>query len=333
MTIDEIKTSGIARLPAGFTARPPVRDDAQALVELLSAIEIETTGASEITFNDFLGDLEGIDLATDAILIAGPDGNPAAYADMDMRGDVVFFIYGYVHPFQRGKGLGSYLVAWGENRARDRAANAPEGARIVTRLYINEKANPARDLLTSLGYEPIRVTYTMAIDLDRKPPTPVWPDGITVRNVVPDIDDQAAYEAYEEAFADMWQRPRGTFEQFLSKTRRPYFDPKLWFLAMDGDQIAGTLFSDDIDGKGWIEIVGVRRPWRGRGLALALLHHAFGAFLRQGVTHIGLSVDAQSPTGAPRIYERAGMRLDQSFIIYERELRPGYVVNTEASAE
>ncbi|MCC6792438.1 MAG: GNAT family N-acetyltransferase, partial [Thermomicrobiales bacterium] len=187
-------------------------------------------------------------------------------------------------------------------------------------------------LFTALGYAPIRATYTMAIDLERKPPAPEWPEGITIRNFVPGVDDRAAYEAYEEAFADMWQRPRGTFEQFSSKLRRPYFNPKLWYLAMDGDEVAGTLFSDDIDGNGWIEIVGVRRPWRGRGLALAMLHHAFAGFLSQGVTHIGLSVDAQSPTGAPRIYERAGMHLDQSFILFERELRPGRIVTGEASA-
>ena len=123
----------------------------------------------------------------------------------------------------------------------------------------------------------------------------------------------------------MWQRPPGTFEQFLSKTRRAYFDPAGWFLAMDGDQVAGTLFSDNIDGNGWVEIVGVRRPWRGRGLAQAMLRHAFTGLYDRGVTHIGLSVDAQSPTGAPRTYERAGMHLDQSYLLFERELRPGTV--------
>jgi GNAT superfamily N-acetyltransferase len=327
MSTDELQLVDLPTLPDGYSARPPRRDEAPALVDLMSAIEVETSGKSDITLNDFLGDWEGIDLETGAILITAPDGSPAAYADMDMRGDVVFFIYGYVHPFQRGKGLGTYLIAWGENRARALAASsAPDDARIVTRLYINEQAGPARALLSELGYAPIRATYTMAIDLERKPPVPQWPEGITIRNFTPGVDDQAAYEAYEEAFADMWQRPRGTFEQFSSKLRRPYFNPKLWFLAMDGDEVAGTLFSDDIDGKGWIEIVGVRRPWRGRGLALAMLHHSFGAFLSQGVTHIGLSVDAQSPTGAPKIYERAGMSLDQSFILYERELRPGRVV-------
>jgi mycothiol synthase len=331
MTSEGLGLRALPALPEGYTARPPVPEDAESLVDLLSAIDIETTGVSDITLNDFLGDWEGIELDTNATLIAGPDGSVAAYADLDVRGDVVFFIYGYVHPFQRGKGLGSYLVAWGENRARTMASAAPDDLRIVTRLYVNEKAQPARELLDALGYQPIRATYTMAIDLTGKPPAPEWPAGIAIRNFVPGVDDEAAYEAYEEAFADMWQRPRGTFEQFSSKLRRPYFNPRLWFLAMDGDEIAGTLFSDDIDGKGWVEIVGVRRPWRGRGLALAMLHHAFAAFLSQGVTHIGLSVDAQSPTGAPRIYERAGMHLDQSFILFERELRPGRILSGEAA--
>lgn len=333
MSANWIETVDSSPLPHGYHARPPRRDDAPVLTELLSAIDIEVTGKSDITLNDFLGDWEGTDLENDAILIEGPDGTPAAYADMDIRGDVVFYLYGYVHPFQRGRGLGTFLVHWGQRRARAIAsANAPATARIVTRIYVNEKAEPARELLADLGYAPIRATYTMAIDLDRKPPAPDWPAGITIRNFVPGVDDQAAYEAYEEAFADMWQRPRGTFDQFSSKLRRPYFNPRLWYLAMDGEEIAGTLFSDDIDGKGWIEIVGVRRPWRGRGLASAMLRHAFAQFLSQGVTHVGLSVDAQSPTGAPRIYERAGMHLDQSFILFERELRPASTDVGEASA-
>lgn len=319
-------------LPAGYAVRAPEPEDAPEIVDLISAIELETTGASEITLADFLGDWEGVDLLSNAVVVLGPDGCPAAYADLAPRGNVIFFLYGYVHPFQRAKGLGSYLLAWGENRALTLAASAPAESRIAIRVFANERAAPARALLVKRGYEPVRVTHTMAIDLDRKPPDPVWPPGIAVRQYVRGADDHPAYEAFEEAFADSWQRPRGTFEEFASRLRRPYFDPKLWFLAMDGDEIAGTLFASEIEGKGWIEIVGVRRRWRRRGLALAMLHHAFGAFLSRGVTHIGLSVDAENPTGAPRLYARAGMRLDQRFFVYERELRPGFAAAGAQSA-
>jgi GNAT superfamily N-acetyltransferase len=310
-------------LPHGYTARPPRREEAQALADILAACELANTGKSEITLNDFLGDWEGTDLERNALVIADGGDRPVAYADIDVRGDVIFSVYGYVHPSQRGHGFGSYLIAWGEWRANDVSAGAPSELRVAARHYVNEQDEAARALLTKRGYEAVRITYTMAIELLEEPPAPQWPEGLTPRTFQPGVDDEATYEAYEEAFSDLWQRPRGTLEQSLSKLRRPYFNPELWLLAMDGDEIAGVVLADDIDGNGWIEIVGVRRPWRNRGLALAMLHHTFGEFYRRGVTHVGLSVDAMSPTGAPRLYDRAGMKLDQTYFLFERELRPG----------
>jgi ribosomal protein S18 acetylase RimI-like enzyme len=72
---------------------------------------------------------------------------------------------------------------------------------------------------------------------------------------------------------------------------------------------------------GWVRNLGVRRGWRGRGLARALLQHAFGAFYARGCTTIGLGVDAQSPTGATRLYQRAGMRVTEEYETYEKMLR------------
>jgi mycothiol synthase len=310
-------------LAVGYARRAPVESDAPALVELFNALELTISGTAVMTAAEFLGDWEGIELARDAVTIVAPDGCPAAYADVSIRGDVLYSIYGYVHPNHHGRGLGRYLVAWGETRARLGAALPPESARIVTRHYVNELNPSALELLRSLGYQPVRVTYTMEANLTGLPPAPAWPDGLIVRRFVPGQDDVAAYEAYEEAFADMWQRPGGTLDDFQSKLRRPYFDPFHWFLVMDGNEVAGTLFSDNIEGSGWVEIVGVRRPWRGRGVGLAMLRQALGAFYERGVTKVGLSVDAQSPTGAPRVYQRAGFQLNGSYQVLERELRPG----------
>ena len=329
MTSSSPPQSDLPDLPTGFTARPAVRDDAPQLWPIIAAVDVVLTGESQMTLNDFLGDWEGADLATETLVVLGPDGSPVAYADIDHRADVSFYVYGYVHPGNWETGLDDYLTAWGERFAHERATNAPEVARIVIRAFVNEKHAEGIRMFEARGYQPVRVTYTMKIDLSEPPPAPDWPEGITVRTFVPGQDDQAAFEANEGAFADMWQRPPSTLERFLLKQRRPYFDPDLWFLAMDGEKIAGALFAADIDGNGWIENVGVLRPWRRRGVALAMLHHAFGALYERGVTHIGLSVDAQSPTGAPRIYERAGMQLDQSYRLYEKELRPGYEISTQ----
>src|SRR3954462_317606 len=89
-------------LPVGFAARPPAQMDAPALAALLNAHETALTGSSDMTVTDFLGDWEGIDLAEDAIVIVDPDGSPAAYADVSIRGDVLYSIYGYVLPSRRG---------------------------------------------------------------------------------------------------------------------------------------------------------------------------------------------------------------------------------------
>ena len=90
------------------------------------------------------------------------------------------------------------------------------------------------------------------------------------------------------------------------------YDPALWFVAYDGDEVAGYLIGKAEEGGdpklGWVEVLGVRRPWRRRGLALALLLHAFGEFERRGCERVGLGVDASNLTGAVRLYERAGMR-------------------------
>ncbi len=83
-----------------------------------------------------------------------------------------------------------------------------------------------------------------------------------------------------------------------------------------GDEIAGYsltgTYPDEWDGlgfsEGWIQQLGVRRPWRGRGLAKALLQASSAAFATAGLEYAALDVDADSPTGAAQLYEGLGFR-------------------------
>ncbi len=84
---------------------------------------------------------------------------------------------------------------------------------------------------------------------------------------------------------------------------------------------------------GWVESIGVRRPWRRRGLALALLHHSFLTFYHRGQESVGLSVDASSLTGATRLYEKAGMHVVRRLDNYEKELRPGTDISVQAISQ
>jgi ribosomal protein S18 acetylase RimI-like enzyme len=106
-------------------------------------------------------------------------------------------------------------------------------------------------------------------------------------------------------------------------TTAPEFDPALWLLAIDGDEIAATGLARMPADEGWIDVIGVRRPWRRRGIGLALLHSLFSTLRTRGSRTAALSVDAESQTGAPRLYDRAGMTIRMSYLRYRKELRPG----------
>jgi len=74
--------------------------------------------------------------------------------------------------------------------------------------------------------------------------------------------------------------------------------------------------------------LGVRLSWRNQGLGLALLRYAFSEFYRRSTPRVSLMVDAGSLTGAAKLYERVGMRVVRSTILFEKELRPGKELGT-----
>ena len=144
-----------------------------------------------------------------------------------------------------------------------------------------------------------------------------------MRTFIPGKDERAVFDTIEEAFQDHWGHTPRNFDEWLARLQRPNFDPTLWFLARDGGQLTGVSTCWQRPTSGWVGTLAVRRPWRRHGLGLALLYQSFGEFFRRGVTSVGLGVDAQSLTGATRLYERAGMHPTMRIATFVRELRPG----------
>jgi mycothiol synthase len=321
------------RLPTGYATRAPSREDAEAVVALIVACQLADTGEADMSLEELIDDWHGLNLAEEAVVVVAPDGRIAGYADVLNRSYVVVSVYGYVHPDYRGQGIGSFLVDWGERWTRDRMARAPENARVVTQHYINAANSGARRLLEAAGYAPVRGVYVMETGLDDAPLAPRWPVGISVHTFVPGRDERATYEAVEDAFRDLWGRPRNAFESFLRETRKDSFDPSLWFLARDGGETCGVVLCKVLGDEGWVDVVGVRRPWRKRGLGLALLRHAFAEYHQRGIRKVGLSVDAESITGAPRLYGRVGMRVKESYVVHLKELRSGVDLGARSGAD
>jgi ribosomal protein S18 acetylase RimI-like enzyme len=161
----------------------------------------------------------------------------------------------------------------------------------------------------------------MSIDLGEPTPDAVLPSGLHARSFRPG-DEQLFYELHQETFKDSWEPIEETYDewayQFLA---RDTLVPALWALVVAGAEPVGFAMCHPhaVDAElGWVRVLGVRRPYRGRGTGRALLLHTFAQFRRHGMTRAGLGVDSESPTGADKLYASVGMRVSARFSIYEK---------------
>jgi len=262
---------------------------------------------------------------TSVWVVETKEGKIVGYQEFDNRhAHASLMGDGYVHPEYHGRGIGTAMLRALEARAREEMKLAEPDLRVYIRNGMPIGDTSARELHETEGYRPIRFSWRMEITLNEAPHKPVWPAGIELRPFELEQHNYAVFEAHEEAFSDHWGHTPGTFERWqYRRTSRESFDPALWFIAWDGAQIAGYSLCRYRMGLGWVGTLGVRRAWRKRGLGEALLLHSFGEFYRRGMKTIGLGVDAENPTGATRLYKKAGMYVAAEYVIYEKELRSG----------
>lgn len=329
-------------LKKGFTVRSATFADVEPLVTLLNTY-YAAAGLNGTSGDDLRREFSmfGFDMANSTHIVETPDKHIAGFITIRDSSDAspVFpRASGCVHPDFAGQGIGSYLLAWVEERCRLAIDRVPAGIRVAMRIHVSSKHKPTVWLVEKHGMAPVRQSYYMLISLDKKIPEARWPEGITLKTFreIPDL--RALWRANDEAFRDHWGHiPRNEDEAVMEIqqgiSKDPLFDPSLWFLAVDGADIAGialcrAAIGPDTD-SGYVLDLGVRRPWRRRGIALNLLYYAFNELKDRGKKQVGLHVDAQSLTGATRLYLRAGMHVEQTIIQYEKELRSGRDISTQ----
>jgi mycothiol synthase len=277
--------------------RPPTEQDLAEVVRLvgLNWPEPVDPGSVRLDWSD-----PRVDLARDARIA------PGSYALVEDLGGGRSWI-GFHGAWS------DVLFDWAEGRARE------VGERILSGAWSDHDAL-LRELV-GRGFGLVRHSHRMEIDLDTPTAPASWPHGIGIRAFEPG-DERTFYELEQETFVDTWEPQEETYEEWSHWMLEPStFTPELWFLAHDDGEPAGIAIchpragSDDL---GWVRVLGVRRPWRRRGVGRALLLHAFTQFRLRGFSRAGLGVDAESLTGAHRLYESAGMHVAARFDIYEK---------------
>jgi mycothiol synthase len=299
--------------PDGFELRRATVDDAAAVNELVTAADVAVQGWSESSDSELLGWWRMMDLEQSSWVLQD-GGQVAAYSVAFAHGETLE-LDGFVHPDFQGRGLGAWLVARAEERTRELG---------LPKLYTFSLAadEKAHRLFAQFGMRELRRYYRMLIELDAPPPPPEWPGGLHVSSF--EVDQAKAFhDAMVEAFEDEWNFVAMSFEEWreLRLVKDPDFDPSLWFLVRDGDEIAAIMRNEpDRSGAGFVGAIGVRKPWRRRGIAMALLRHAFAEFYRRGKRKVALGVDAENPTGATRLYERAGMHVAFEAVTFGKDV-------------
>ena len=332
--VDDLETQ--KRPPAGLRLRPYAgASDIPTIVDIANR-ELEYDGVSghesvRGVTAWYSHPNEKFDASRD-VTIAEIDGLPVGYASRSWI-DTTLDDYreyrndGAVLPEWRRRGIGTALLAHNIERDRALARTHDTDRQRILGSFTSDQSAGANALLRSFGFEQVRWFFEMTRDLGQPIPDTPLPDGLEVRPVTTETLRQI-WDADVEAFQDHWGGFDGSDDNYKRFLERPGFDPTLWVIAWDGDEVAGGVVNaieteeNEALGvkRGWLHSVFTRREWRKRGLANALIVRSLAAIKERGMDTGILGVDAENPTGALGLYERNGFKVFERSMAWRRPL-------------
>ena len=309
--------------------------DVESIVRLIN-LENEADGIPERTSVGeqqarYAHPSDQFDPAAD-VTLAQVDGEPVAYGTVDWidTNDGTlreYRVHGVVHPAWRRQGIGARVLAHNERRVLDLAAGHSDERPRAFGAFASDRQPARMRLLQDAGYSVVRYFFDMVRPtLDDVPETPM-PDGLEVRQIAPDLY-RRVWDADVDAFRDHWGGFDSSDAAFQRWIGTPEFDPTLWVVAFDGDEIAGgvtnSIYAEENEAlgvqRGWLDTVFTRRAWRRRGLARALIARSLVALRERGMTAAALGVDAENPSGALGLYESVGFEVEERYTVWRKPM-------------
>lgn len=234
---------------------------------------------------------------------------------------------------QRGD-ISPRLLAWAIEKGRAVVAKCPPEARVSLWSGAYRGYCADEDALRAAGFAQQRVWHEMRIDMTESPAPKDLPPGFVSRPYRHDEDLPILVDLVRDAFSDHFGHIEQSFDRDLERFRHwlegsCYFETDNVMLAEREATgiVAGSVLPMTEHfrrpGLGYIDTVGVRKAYRRRGLASAMLRKCFADYWDRGITSVCLEVDGDSLTNAVALYERVGMHVHSSFDAYELLLRDG----------
>ncbi len=264
------------------------------------------------------------------LLVAVVDGVPVGYTrvwwDQEADGPRVYKSVCFLDPAFGGRGIGTALLAWDEERLREIAAEHDARDKLLE-AWSNDANVAATSLIRDAGYE--RLTYAAEMvrpSVEDLPDHPL-PEGLEIRPVTED-QLRAIWEADVEAFRDHWGYVEPTEESYQRFLAFPYNDLSLWKIAWDDEGVAGQVRSfvntaeNEEHGqmRGWTENISTARRWRRRGVAKALIVESVRELAARGMTDVALGVHTENPNGAFDLYAGLGYEVVATWTTYRKPL-------------
>ena len=307
-------------------------EDYPALVEMINASNAADDVEQCYTLEDFAHEfnhLPNFDPQSDALLIEKGDkvvgGIPVYWRQLDDGARAVFLRSSFA-PRSRQINVMTAALKWAEDRARERCPISPDAPRYAD-MWCPSTAIYKTQLAEDNGYAVTRYFYLMLYSPLENFAEVKLPEGVELRETKPE-HYHPIWDALVEAFRDHWGHTAKTEKDYEGWRSSPHFDPSLYRVAWAKNEIVGasvnTIYKAENDKngfkRGWIDTLGVRRPWRKRGVAGALIVDSLKALCDRGMTEGVLGVDAENPTGALRLYEKIGFKVFKKSMVYRKNL-------------